>query len=77
MTEQGVLTDATVIIEEGKILAINPQALPENLSADRIIDAGGKTLTPGFIASFNQLGLVEVSAVGESRDSGEKKAMRP
>ncbi|WDE04108.1 amidohydrolase family protein [Thalassomonas viridans] len=74
VTEQGVLADATVIIEDGKILAINPQALPENLSADRIIDAGGKTLTPGFIASFNQLGLVEVSAVGESRDSGEKKA---
>ncbi|WDE00367.1 amidohydrolase family protein [Thalassomonas actiniarum] len=74
VTGQGVLTDATVIIEDGKILAINPQALPAGLSADSIIDAEGKTLTPGFINSFNQLGLVEVSAVGESRDSREKKA---
>ena len=74
VTEQGVLTDATVIIDEGKILAINPQTLPQGLSADRIIDAQGKTVTPGFINSFNRLGLVEVSAVGESRDEGEKKA---
>ncbi|WP_281556423.1 amidohydrolase family protein [Thalassomonas sp. RHCl1] len=74
VTGQGVLTDATVIIEDGKILAINPQALPADLAADSIIDARGKTLTPGFINSFNQLGLVEVSAVGESQDSREKKA---
>ncbi|WDE13115.1 amidohydrolase family protein [Thalassomonas haliotis] len=74
VTGQGVLTDATVIIEDGKILAINPQALPAGLAAERIIDARGKTITPGFINSFNQLGLVEVSAVGESQDSREKKA---
>ena len=74
VTAQGVLTDATVVIDEGKIIAINPQNLPENLAADRIIDAQGKILTPGLIGSINQLGLVEVSAVDESRDSGEKKA---
>ena len=70
VTEQGVLTDATVVIDEGKILAINP----ENVEADVVVDAKGKILTPGLIGSVNQLGLVEVSAVARSRDAGDKKA---
>ncbi len=70
VTEQGVLTNATVIIEDGKITAINPA----NISADQVIDAEGKILTPGFIATMNQLGLVEVGAVSRSRDAGDKKA---
>ncbi|WP_286269890.1 amidohydrolase family protein [Thalassotalea hakodatensis] len=70
MTEQGVLTNATVVFDEGVITAINP----ETVNADTSIDAGGKTLTPGFIGSMNQLGLVEVSAVSSTRDSSEKKA---
>ncbi|MBB1381956.1 amidohydrolase, partial [Shewanella sp. SR41-2] len=55
-TEQGVLTDATVVIEDGTIVAINP-ASP---TADTVIDAKGAILTPGFIASMNDLGLVEI-----------------
>ena len=69
-TDGGVLENATVVIEQGKILAINP----ENITTDNIIDAQGKILTPGFISSMNQLGLVEVSAVSQSRDAGDKKA---
>ncbi len=70
VTEQGVLTNATVVVTDGVISAINP----ESVSADNIIDAQGKILTPGFIGSINQLGLVEVSAVSSTRDGGEKKA---
>ena len=70
VASQGVLENATVVIDNGKITAINP----ETITADKTIDAKGKVLTPGFIASMNQLGLVEVSAVANSRDAGEKKA---
>lgn len=69
-TEQGVLTGASIIMDEGKITAINP----EKVSADTIVDAKGKIVTPGFIGSVNQLGLVEVSAVAGSRDAGDDKA---
>lgn len=70
VTEQGVLEKATVIVEDGKIIAINP----DSVSADNVIDAEGKILTPGFIGSMNQMGLVEVGAVARSRDAGDKKA---
>ena len=70
VTEQGVLNNATVVIEDGKVTAINP----ESVTADTVIDAEGKILTPGFIGSMNQLGLVEVGAVSRSRDAGDKKA---
>ncbi|WP_448546699.1 amidohydrolase family protein [Thalassotalea fusca] len=70
VTEQGVLTNATVVIDDGKITAINP----ENVTADVVVNAQGKVLTPGIIGSMNQLGLVEVSAVSRSRDASDKKA---
>ena len=70
VTEQGVLENATVIMDNGVITAINP----DSVMADTIIDAKGKILTPGLIGSMNQLGLVEVSAVSRTRDAGDKKA---
>ncbi len=69
-TEQGVLNQATVVFENGIISAINPQ----NMSFDRVVDAKGATLTPGFIAAMNDMGLVEVGAVATSRDASDKEA---
>ncbi|XQF90343.1 amidohydrolase family protein [Pseudoalteromonas espejiana] len=69
-TEQGVLQNASIVMDNGKITAINPT----QVTADKVIDAKGQIVTPGFIASINQLGLVEVSAVAGSRDAGEEKA---
>lgn len=68
-TEQGVISDANIVIEDGKIIAINPS----NLEVDRTIDGQGRIVTPGFIAAMSQLGLVEVGAVSTSRDSSAKK----
>ncbi len=68
-TEQGVLKNSTVLIEDGKIKAISNL----QLDADKIVDAKGRILTPGLIGSMNQLGLVEVGAVSASRDGNEKK----
>jgi imidazolonepropionase-like amidohydrolase len=70
VTKQGVLTNATVVIEDGKIIAINP----ENIDVDVVFDAMGKILTPGLIGSMNSLGLVEVNAVSRTRDASDKKA---
>ncbi|MEC4089129.1 amidohydrolase family protein [Pseudoalteromonas rubra] len=70
LTDAGTLEGATVVIEDGTITAINPTSI----EADVTIDAQGRVLTPGFIGSMNQLGLVEVSAVAGSRDAGDDKA---
>jgi len=70
VTKQGVLTNATVVIDNGIIIAINP----EEVVADVTFDAMGKILTPGLIGSMNSLGLVEVGAVARTRDSRDKKA---
>lgn len=69
-SDQGVLESASIVMNDGKITAINPS----DVKADKIIDAKGQIVTPGFIASVNQLGLVEVGAVAGSRDAGEEKA---
>jgi imidazolonepropionase-like amidohydrolase len=70
VTDKGVLTNATVVIDNGKIIAINP----EKIEADVTFDAMGKILTPGLIGSMNSLGLVEVGAVSRTRDARDKKA---
>lgn len=75
VAKKGVLSQATVLVDEGKITAVyNKDEVPESLSADTIIDAKGRILTPGFIATDNLLGLVEVGAVSDTRDSSDKKA---
>lgn len=75
MTEQGMLSAATVIIKDDIITAITLEKLSaEDIKADAVIDAKGRILTPGFIGSINALGLVEVSAVARTQDSGDKKA---
>jgi len=68
-TDQGVLTGANVVIDDGKIGAINPATL----AVDRTVDGQGRILTSGLIAPLNQLGLVEVGAVASSRDASAKK----
>ena len=75
VAKKGVLSQATVLVDEGKITAVySKNEVPESLTADTIIDAKGRILTPGFIATGNLLGLVEVGAVSDTRDSSEKKA---
>lgn len=75
LASQGILEQATVIIDQGKITQVYSSAnTPEHIEADETIDAKGKILTPGFIGSMNILGLVEVGAVEGSHDSEDKKA---
>lgn len=68
-TEQGVISNANVVIEDGKIVSINPA----ELNVDSTVDGQGRILTAGFISTGSQLGLVEVGAVSASRDMSAKK----
>ena len=56
----------TVIITNGKITGVGAN-LPIPSGAQRI-DAAGKWVTPGFINSSTQLGVIEVSQVNTTRD---------
>lgn len=73
-TEQGVLENAVVVVKDGIITAVNTATSAEKYQVDKVIDAKGGVVTPGFIGSMNILGLVEISAVSESGDAQDKKA---
>jgi imidazolonepropionase-like amidohydrolase len=60
------IENGTVVITNGKISAVGANvAIPAG--AQRI-DATGKIVTPGFINSSTQLGVVEVGQVSDTRD---------
>lgn len=60
------IENGTVLIRDGKITGVGTNiAIPSDA---RRIDAAGKWVTPGFINSATQLGLVEVSAEAPTRD---------
>ncbi|HEX6929123.1 MAG TPA: amidohydrolase, partial [Gammaproteobacteria bacterium] len=60
MGPQGVIENGTVVIEDGRIVAVG-----ENVSAPagaEVIDAAGKVVSPGFMDPASYLGLVEIGA---------------
>ncbi|HEV7837470.1 MAG TPA: hypothetical protein VGO75_05315, partial [Gemmatimonadaceae bacterium] len=60
------IENGTVVIANGRIVAVGAN-VPVPAGAQRI-DATGKVVTPGFINSSTQLGVIEVSLVGDTRD---------
>lgn len=60
------IENGTVIIQNGKIQAIGAN-VPVPAGVQRI-DATGKWVTPGFINSSTQLGVVEIGQVADTRD---------
>jgi len=60
------LENATVIVRDGRISAVGKVTPP---AGARIIDATGKWVTPGLIAGFSRIGLVEVDGVAPSNDT--------
>ena len=57
-----------ILIDKNKIKKISSS----NLQADFVIDASGKIVTPGFIATDTQLGIVEIGALSVTRDDSSK-----
>ena len=56
----------TVIVRGGRVVAAGRSvAVPAGMET---VDAGGRYVTPGIVAGFTRLGLVEVDAVDETND---------
>ena len=53
-----------VLIEGNRISKVSKS----NLRGDKVIDASGKILTPGIIATDTELGIVEIGALSVTRD---------
>ncbi len=62
----GEQPDATVVIRDGKVAEVGA-GLPAPAGA-RVIDAGGRLVTPGLMNAGTQLGLVEVSSLADTSD---------
>ena len=66
----GTIESGVVVFQAGKIIAVGGPGTPFPDSAKRI-DAAGKHLYPGMIATDSQVGLVEISSVPGSVDTAE------
>jgi imidazolonepropionase-like amidohydrolase len=64
------IDNGTVLMRDGRIVAVGANvAIPAD--AQRI-DATGKWVTPGIVNAATQLGLVEVGAVGSTREASAR-----
>ncbi|MDT0594611.1 amidohydrolase family protein [Glaciecola petra] len=67
MSKLGILDNATVLIEDGKIVQVlDTNSVPSGYVE---INASGKVITPGFIGAHTSLGMVEVSSSAGVVDS--------
>jgi len=70
----GILADGDVLIQDGKIAAVGTD-IPAPADA-KIIDAHGKPVTPGLMASWTQLGIMEIQlSVSETNDSAPNQTL--
>lgn len=51
----GVVADAAVVVEDGRIVWAGPRAQLDASGADERIDAGGRAVVPGFVESHSHL----------------------
>ncbi len=66
----GVISEGVVVLgEDGTIQAVGPKGTAVPAGAT-VVDATGKTVTPGLVDAHTQLGLIEIWAVTATRDSG-------
>jgi imidazolonepropionase-like amidohydrolase len=69
----GTLNNADVLIENGKIVQVAVNIAPPPRA--KIIDAHGKPVTPGLMASWTTLGIQEVQLVAEVNDATPNQAL--
>jgi imidazolonepropionase-like amidohydrolase len=68
------LTNASVLVRDGRIVAVGPQA---QQPADSVVALPGLHLFPSLIAPVTVLGLVEIDALRQARDTGEVGTFTP
>jgi imidazolonepropionase-like amidohydrolase len=69
LTADTPIENATIVITDGKISSVAPTPPPASM---RVIDAGGKIVTPGLMHPATRLGLIEVSSAAETVDHAAK-----
>ncbi|WKD51366.1 amidohydrolase family protein [Microbulbifer spongiae] len=65
LSDKGSLDTADILIADGRIVQVGSSL---DASAERVINASGKVVTPGIIAPISELGLVEISAASTTND---------
>ena len=60
------IQNATVLIDGDAVVSVTQAGAPP--TGATVIDARGKVVTPGFIESWTQLGLVEIEGIESTRD---------
>lgn len=70
LTSDAAIENATIVITDGKISSVGAGAAPP--AGVRVIDAGGKPVTPGLMHPATRLGLIEVSSATETVDHAAK-----
>lgn len=64
-----VMEKGTVVVREGRIAAVGPDAaIPEGAT---VVDAGGLWVTPGLIDAYSSIGLIEVAMDQTTSDLNE------
>lgn len=69
------IADGTVVIDKGKIVVVGADAAAP--PGARVIDAHGKVVTPGFIDSESQVGVVDVEEEEQTDDTDARGDMNP
>jgi imidazolonepropionase-like amidohydrolase len=74
-----VINNSIITFDEGKITNVGDATTVriDRGQFGKIIDASGKHIYPGFITVNTQLGLVEIGAVGATRDAREIGFINP
>lgn len=67
LTASTPVTDATIVVSDGRIVSISSGAAAP--AGARVLDAQGKRVTPGLMHAATQLGLLEVRAAAETKDT--------
>lgn len=62
----GTIASGTLVVRDGKIAAVGANVTAP--AGARVIDAGGKVVTPGLIAPSTNLGVAEIDLVRSTRD---------
>lgn len=67
------IDSGTVIVRSGRVVAAGAGvAVPAGMPT---VDAAGRYVTPGIVAGFSRVGLIEIDAVDESNDATSSSAI--
>lgn len=66
----GTIENGTVLIDGGRIVSVGTDVrIP---AGTRLVDVGGMTITPGFIATDSVIGMVEISGGADAAESSSR-----